>query len=206
MKQFLSFSIFCLVLGFGESLLAQDAVTLPRPDRITTAAPVPKKSPMNSASMLTSDGYVRVVYSQPMLRGRTMLGDQVPFGKVWRVGANESTELFTTSEMKVADKMLPAGAYSIYAIPEADSWTVIFNSDLGQWGAYSYKEEADVLRVTAPVLKDDNSYEAFTMFFENGDMVMAWGTSIVKVPVSFVGGKLPRTIKEKMMKPEPEKG
>ena len=206
MKYFFSFVVVSLVMGFGESLLAQDVVTLPRPDRITTAAPVAKKSPMNSCSMLTPDGYIRIVYSQPMLRGRTMLGDQVPYGKVWRVGANEATEIFTTAEMKVGDKTLQPGAYALFAIPEADSWTLIFSSDLGQWGAYNYKEESDVLRVSVPVVKSDNPYEAFTMFFEESNMVMAWGTSVVKVPVSFVAGTLPRTMKEKLTRPAPEKG
>ena len=170
---------------FGASLVAQDVQTLPRPDRITTTAPVPKKSPMNSASLLTDDGYARVVYSQPMLRGRQMLGDQVPYGKVWRLGANEATEIFTTAQMTVGGQALPAGVYAIYAIPSADNWTLIFSNQLGQWGAYSYDQSQDALRVTVPVTKNDNPYEAFTTFFEDGKMVMAWGESRVEVPVSF---------------------
>ena len=182
---FRSLVLCCLLTGFGESLLAQDAVILPRPDRITTAAPVAKKSPMNSASMLTEDGYIRIVYSQPMLRGRQMLGDQVPFGKIWRLGANEATELFTTADLQFGENVLPAGAYSVFAIPAEDNWTLIFNRGLGQWGAYNYEEDQDALRVMVPVTKSDNSYEAFTAFFQGNALNLAWGTTLVAVPVSF---------------------
>jgi len=169
--------------------MAQDAMmeaeTLPRADRITTTEPVPKKSPMNSASMRTDAGYVRVVYSQPMLRGRQMLGDQVPFGKVWRAGANEATEIFTTAALDFKGKVLPAGGYSVFVIPNADAWTVVFSKDLGQWGAYSYDEANDALRVDVPVAKNRDAYEAYTMFFEKGNLVMTWGTTRVDLPISF---------------------
>ncbi len=189
MNMLLRSATLALFLGFGVSLMAQDAATLPRPDRITTAAPVPKKSPMNSASMLTDGGYARIVYSQPMLRGRQMLGDQNQFGKVWRVGANEATELFTTADMRIGEVLLPAGAYSIFAIPEAEKWTVIFNAALGEWGAYSYDEGKDVARVEVPVIQDDNSYEAFTIFFEDSKLNMVWGTTKVMLPIAFVDEK-----------------
>ena len=186
----------CL-LGFGVSpLLAQDAEaqTLPRADRITTTAPVPKKSPMNSASLLTDGGYARVVYSQPMLRGRAMLGEQVPFGKVWRLGANEATELFTTAPMTVAGKPLPAGAYSLFAVPTDGTWTLIFNRGLGQWGAYGYDEAQDALRVDVPVERADKPYEALTMFFDDGQLVMAWADARVRVPVSFGAAGAPAAV------------
>lgn len=170
--------------------MAQDAMmeieTLPRADRITTTEPVPKKSPMNSASMHKGDGYVRVVYSQPMLRGRAMLGDQVAYGKVWRAGANEATELFTTEPLNLGNgKVLGTGAYSVFVIPQTDTWTVIFNKDLGQWGAYSYDESKDALRVDVPVKKNRDAYEAYTIFFEKGNLVMAWGTTRVELPMTF---------------------
>jgi len=140
---------------------------------------------MNSASMRTDDGYARIVYSQPMLRGRAMLGDQVAYGKVWRLGANEATEIFTTADMTIGGETLPAGAYSVFAMPEADAWTLIFSSDLGQWGAYNYDEGMDVLHVKVPTMKNDNAYEAFTTFFEDGKLIMAWGETRVEAPVSF---------------------
>jgi len=166
-----------------------DAETQPRADRITTTEPVPKKSPMNSASIRTKDGYVRVVYSQPMLRGRQMLGDQVSYGKVWRAGANEATELFTTKALRFEGEVLAPGAYSVFVIPEADKWTVVFNKDLGQWGAYSYDKSQDALRVDVPVKKNRDAYEAYTMFFEKGNLVMTWGTTRVELPIAFAATK-----------------
>ncbi len=181
--------------------MAQDALmeaeTLPRADRITTTEPVAKKSPMNSASMRTDAGYVRVVYSQPMLRGRAMLGDQVSYGKVWRAGANEATEIFTTSALDLGNgQLLPAGAYSLFVIPKADGWTIIFNKDLGQWGAYSYDESQDALRIDVPVKKNRDAYEAYTMFFEKGKLVMTWGTTRVELPMAFVAPPKKVKIKE----------
>ncbi len=173
------------VASFGVSLHAQDVKTQPRADKITSTAPVAKKSPMNSASMSTPDGYARVVYSQPMLRGRDMLGDQNAFGKVWRFGANEATELFLTADAMIGGKMLPAGAYSVFAIPNEKSWTLIFNSDLGEWGAYNYAEDKDVLRVDAPTKPGEESFEAFTIWFDAGNMNMAWGKTHVMVPIAF---------------------
>ncbi len=174
-----------LLTGSVLAVHAQDIVIQPRPDRITTTAPVAKKSPMNSASLATPKGYARIVYSQPMLRGREMFGDQVPFGKVWRLGANETTELFLTAEAQMGGKTLPAGAYSVFAIPEADKWTLIFNRDLGQWGAYNYDAGKDVLRVDVPVSRGEETFEAFTAYFDEGTLNLAWGTTRVVVPVVF---------------------
>ena len=180
--------------GFGASptALAQDVKIQPRASKITTAAPEAKKSPMNSTSLLTEDGYARIVYSQPMLRGRQMLGSEVDYGKVWRFGANEATELFLTEELEIGeDTELPAGAYAIFCIPSADSWTLIFNRGLGEWGAYNYDESLDVARVTLPVQRSDEAFEAFTIYFEDvpdaesDKLVMAWGNSKVEAMVEF---------------------
>lgn len=172
--------------AFAQDSAAIVAVTLqPRPDRVTTGEPVAKPSPMNSTSIATPDGYARLVYSQPMLRGREMLGDQNPYGTLWRLGANESTELFTTADMTVADQRLPAGAYSVFCIPTAETWTLIFSSDLGQWGAYTYDEGKDVLRVEVPVTEADEAFEAFTAYFDESALHFAWGTARVDVPVAF---------------------
>ena len=180
------------VVGFGASpaLHAQDVAIQPRASNVTTTAPQPKKSPMNSTSLRTKDGYARIVYSQPMLRGRDMLGDKVPYGKVWRFGANEATEIFLTEELEInGETEIPAGAYAIFCIPGEDSWTLIFSESLGEWGAYNYDESEDVARVTLPVTEGDNAFEAFTIYFEEvageeqDKLVMAWGGSRVEAMV-----------------------
>ena len=181
------------VVGFGASpaLHAQDVAIQPRASNVTTTAPQPKKSPMNSTSLRTKDGYARIVYSQPMLRGRQMLGEEVAYGQVWRLGANEATELFLTEELEIAEAELPAGAYAVFAIPSAESWTLIFNRGLGEWGAYNYDESLDVARVTLPVQTGDEAYEAFTIYFEDvpdsdeDKLVMAWGSNRVEATVEF---------------------
>jgi hypothetical protein len=201
LRSFLLGTMFC----FGVSLMAQDAQTsietLPRADRITTTEPVAKKSPMNSASIRSEAGYARIVYSQPMLRGRQMLGDQVPYGKVWRAGANEATELFTTARLELKDEAqsLAPGAYSLFIIPQADRWTIIFNKDLGQWGAYNYDESHDVLRVDVPVQSTKEAYEAFTTFFEGEKLVMAWGETRVELPFVMVEADTPAKPKRRVL-------
>jgi len=137
-------------------------------------------------------GYARVVYSRPAKNGREVFGTLVPYGKVWRVGANEATEIKFLSDATIQGKQVKAGVYTLYAIPTETAWTIILNSDLDQWGAYSYKQDMDVLRVTAPVKKTDEPVENLTIQFKKvGDnvkesiMVIAWDNTMVEIPVSF---------------------
>ncbi|GAB3956240.1 hypothetical protein GCM10028805_45480 [Spirosoma harenae] len=136
--------------------------------------------------------YARVTYSRPAKNGREIFGKQTPFGKVWRVGANEATEIKFFTDATVQGKKIKAGVYSFYAIPAENEWTLIFSSDLDQWGAYSYKPELDVLRVTAPVKKAEETVENLSIQFKKaGDnmkdsiMMIAWDNTLVEVPISF---------------------
>lgn len=147
------------------------------------------KSPMDIASYPTSykeaDKSVRVIYSRPQLKGRS-LADLAPEGKVWRTGANEATEITFYKDATVGGKTIKAGTYSLFTIPGDDEWTIILNSNLNQWGAYSYDSDADVARVTATASTDDEELEAFSIAFEdNGNMVMGWGTTRVSLPIGF---------------------
>lgn len=136
--------------------------------------------------------FARVTYSRPAKNGRDVFGKLVPYEKVWRVGANEATEVKFFTDATIQGKTIKAGVYSLYAIPNETEWTLIFNSDLDQWGAYSYKPELDVLRVTAPVRKSEEPLENLSIQFKKaGDkvneavMMIAWDTTLVEVPVSF---------------------
>ncbi|SFB75489.1 Protein of unknown function [Flagellimonas taeanensis] len=147
------------------------------------------KSPMDIASFPASykeaDKSVRVIYSRPQLKGRS-LADLAPEGKVWRTGANEATEVTFYKDATIGGKTVKAGTYSLFTIPGDDEWTVILNSNLNQWGAYSYDSDADVARVTATASTDDEELEAFSIAFEDdGEMVMGWGTTRVSLPISF---------------------
>jgi Protein of unknown function (DUF2911) len=90
---------------------------------------------------------VTINYSTPAVKGRTIWGDLVPYGKVWRTGANEATIFETDKDLTVHDKVLPAGKYALFTIPGEKEWTWIFNAVWDQWGAYKYDDSKDVLRI-----------------------------------------------------------
>jgi len=136
--------------------------------------------------------FARVTYSRPAKKEREVFGKLIPYGKVWRVGANEATEIKLFTDATIQGKKLKAGVYSFYAIPNETEWTLIFSTDLDQWGAYSYKPELDVLRVTAPVKKSEELVENLSIQFKKaGDnvkesiMMIAWDNALIEVPVTF---------------------
>lgn len=96
---------------------------------------------------------VRVSYSRPQKNGRMVFGELVEFGKVWRLGANEATEIELFKDVKIGGNKLKKGRYTIYAIPVADKWTIIFNKETDIWGAFQYDSKKDVLRIDVRVLK-----------------------------------------------------
>lgn len=137
-----------------------------------------------------SAAVAKIIYGRPQKKGRTMLGGTDAFGKVWRLGANETTEIKLFKDVTFGDKVVKAGTYSLYAIPNATEWTIIFNSKLDTWGAYEYEESKDVVRFTVPVGKLDAELEAFTISFDEAsggksNLNFAWETTLVKVPVQF---------------------
>jgi hypothetical protein len=141
--------------------------------------------------MKYEDTYVKLTYSQPHKKGRNVFGELVPYGQVWRTGANEATEITLTGDLKIKDETLTAGTYTIFTIPNIDRWTIIFNKQLGQWGAYNYSEKADVLRVEVPTGKIEKVvYEPFTIAIEqkneNAELQMMWDKTKVSIPVTFI--------------------
>ena len=114
---------------------------------------------------------IRIAYSAPSVKGRTVWGDLVPYGKVWRTGANEATTFETDKEIKINGEKLPAGKYALFTIPGESEWTFIFNSEWDQWGAFKYDQSKDLLRVKAKPEKSS----AFTekMKFEIKDKMVA---------------------------------
>lgn len=155
----------------------------------------PEKTPASPLAMaakkLDDTTYVKVTYSSPRIQDpktgqkREIFGKLVPYGEVWRLGANAATELTTTGDLEFAGKRLPAGTYALFAVPQEDKWTLIVNKDLGQWGAYKYKKESDVLRVDVPAKKAPDTYEAFTISFDDKGTALnfAWENTQVSVPV-----------------------
>jgi hypothetical protein len=134
--------------------------------------------------------FARVSYSRPAKKDREVFGKLIPFGKVWRAGANEATEIKFYQDVVIQGKKLSAGVYSVYAIPNEKEWTIIFNSDLDQWGAYNYDAAKDVVRVNVPALKTEAIVENFTIqFAKKADnavvMQLTWDRTLVELPLSF---------------------
>ncbi|MGB1020082.1 MAG: DUF2911 domain-containing protein [Flavobacteriaceae bacterium] len=147
------------------------------------------KSPLDMIEFPTANNQpnkmARVLYSRPQLRGRDV-AVVVPEGKLWRMGANEATELTLYAAKKLNGKTIPAGSYTLYAIPSEGQMTVIVNSATHVWGAYGYKEADDVARITVPLEEVGESLEAFSMAFEaqdsGFDLHMGWGNFRARVP------------------------
>ena len=152
---------------------------------------VPKSrlSPLDMATLKYQDNYIKITYSRPEKRGRKVFGELVPLGKVWQTGDNEATEITFSKDMKINGKRMKAGTYAIFTIPEADKWTIIFNSVLGQWGAYNYNPNKDVLRFSVPVEQTDKTYESFTIRLElqnhEAELQMMWDRTKVSFPMEF---------------------
>lgn len=165
-------ALLALALGLSATSVAQEALE-------------PKSSPLDQTYANFGDSYVKIVYSRPSKRDREIFGDLVPFDKVWRTGANAATEITTTGDITIGGQELPAGTYSLYTIPTEDSWTIIINSDLGQWGAYRYNEENDVLRFTVKTEETSETYEPFTIKLdgEEGKLYMMWDDTQVSIPI-----------------------
>lgn len=177
MKNVFTIALVAVALVFSVEASAQDFAGL-------------DKSPMDAAafpsSYKVSDKTVRITYSRPQLKGRS-ISDLAPAGKVWRTGANEAPEITFYKDVTFGGTAVAAGTYSLFTIPGEGEWTVILNKNLNQWGAYSYDEGADVARVKAKASSDGKSLEEFSVTFKEVDggahMVMGWGSTRVAVPV-----------------------
>lgn len=156
----------------------------------TEPAPEPRPSPLALAQVTLDDGtYVKVHYSSPRMRGREIFGGLVPLNEVWRFGANEATELTITRSIEFGGEELSAGSYAIFAIPGEETWTIIVNGGLGQWGAFSYSDDDDVLRIDVPAETTEKTHEAFTIRFDEADggsganMVAVWADTQISIPI-----------------------
>ena len=134
--------------------------------------------------------YVRVTYSRPAKKDREVFGKLIPYGKVWRTGANEATEIKFYQDVTIQGKKINAGTYALFTIPNEKEWTIILNSDLDYWGAYSYNEAKDVMRVTVPVKKAENVMENFTIQFSKGNqndtiMQLGWDNTVAELSIKF---------------------
>lgn len=155
-----------------------------------------KKSFSPEEEVFYSDGNLklRVFYNRPYKKNREIFGSLVPFGKVWRTGANEATMFETNKTILIEGKKLNPGTYSFWTIPDTTTWMAIFNSESGQWGI-NHKGEAnrnpalDVLNIPVHAVKQERVFEQFTIAFEKvgeeAEMVLLWDNTVVAIPFSY---------------------
>ena len=136
----------CLLVGGSPSPLAALNPSS-NPDPAGDAATFPQLSPLATIQQTVGTTVITVTYHRPAVRGRAIWGALVPYGQVWRAGANESTTIRFSDPVKIQDHKIPAGTYSLFMIPQDGSWTVILNRRARQWGAFEYDPRQDVLRV-----------------------------------------------------------
>jgi hypothetical protein len=145
---------------------------------------------------------IQVRYSRPYKKGRVIFGTRdakggpaplVPYGKVWRTGANEATQFETNKDLNFNGKILKAGTYSLWTIPGEQSWTVMFNSEYGQWGIdfngeANHNPKDDVVTIEVPARIQDKVFEQFTISLEDVDdemeMNLLWDMTLVTLPFS----------------------
>ena len=131
----------------------------------------------------------RVVYSRPQKRGRKLFGDLVSYGQIWRLGANEATEIEFFQDVKIDGKTLKKGRYTLYALVNEDKWTLIFNKETDTWDAFAYDPSKDVLRSTVPVEKKSDITEAFSISFQKAakgaNLVISWDDVMVQLPIGW---------------------
>ena len=137
---------------------------------------------------MTEPLVARVIYSRPKKEGRTIFGGLVEYGKVWRLGANEATEIEFYRKVNIGGKKISKGRYTLYAIVNENSWTFILNSETDTWGAFKYNAEKDVIRIDVPVEKINEPVESLAMTFEkennNINLVVAWENVKVGLPIT----------------------
>ena len=143
-----------------------------------------QKSPRKNAKGTIGGASIEIDYGAPSVKGRKIWGGLEKYGAVWRAGANENTTVSFDKDVKVAGQALPAGKYGFFIIPnETGEWTVIFSKKNDAWGAYSYSESDDALRVSVnPEMVDDNQEELMYAVANEG-ILFAWEKARLNIPV-----------------------
>lgn len=195
--------LFALILGLGftacgdagagqgdaEGETTADSTAMTEADTEDEAPEEDKskrKSPPMTAEGEFGTAKVTIDYGAPAARGRAIFGDLVPYNEVWRTGANEATTIELSEDLMIEGETLSAGKYALFTIPGEESWTIIFNKEADQWGAYDYDEAEDALRVeVTPQALEEN---VDVMQFEIMDDVIAlrWADQEVSLSVSNV--------------------
>ncbi|HYL93719.1 MAG TPA: DUF2911 domain-containing protein [Alphaproteobacteria bacterium] len=145
-----------------------------------------RPSPPGTASIELKGKKVTIDYSRPSVRGRKIMGELVPYGQVWRTGANEATTLTTGTDLNIGGAKVPAGTYTLYTLPGESAWKLIINKQTGQWGT-EYDEAQDLVRIDMQKSATAKLVEQFTISFSVKDnntfLVLEWENTRVSVPI-----------------------
>ena len=170
---------------------------------------MPAPSPAQTIKQEFGLSNVELSYSRPVKKGRKIFGDLVPYNAVWRTGANGATTLTFGDNVVIGGKEIPAGKYGLLSIPGATSWTLIITKQTDVTSPAAYKQEEDLVRVTAKVKPLNTSVENFTIQFDNiqpesCDLIISWDKSIVSLPIKTnVDAKIMASIEESMKSDKP---
>ncbi|WP_460621416.1 DUF2911 domain-containing protein [Hymenobacter tenuis] len=174
------FNLLTLLLLVGVAACTQEKNPEEKPTR---------PSPQATVTGGVTNATFTIRYSRPSAKERKIFGGLVPYGQVWRTGANEATTFTVTENVLVQGQPLPAGTYALFTIPTEKSWTIIFNQTPNQWGAYEYQPEQDILRVQAKPAPTTGLVEQFLITANQaGEVTLAWENT----QVSFVVREAPQ--------------
>jgi hypothetical protein len=176
-KQFAVLGVGCLTLGLMAVLGSAQMDKASRP------------SPAAKASCTLADGKtITMDYSSPRAKGRKIYGGLVPYGEVWRAGANEATTFVTTGELMVGGTHVPAGSYTIFAIPNKDKWTLVVSKKTGEWGTAYPGASEDLARIDMKASTLPAAVENFTIAFDKTasgcTLRMDWETTRASIDIS----------------------
>ena len=154
----------------------------------TAQVKMPAPSPTQTVKQDFGTGNIELVYSRPSMKGRKIFGDLVPYNKLWRTGANAATKIIFNEPVEIGGKKIDTGTYVLYTIPGIDSWEIILNKGLKNWGIDGYKETEDVVRFKVEPMKMKKKLETFTMEFsdikpETCSLDIKWDKTSVSIPV-----------------------
>jgi len=150
---------------------------------------MPAPSPTQTIKQNFGMGSIELTYSRPGVKGRKVFGDLVPYDKLWRTGANAATKIVFTDPVEIGQKKIDSGTYVLYTIPGVDSWEIILNKGLTNWGVEGYKESEDVVRFKVEPYKVKPAVETFAMQFgnikpESCELYIKWQKTGVTIPIT----------------------
>lgn len=149
---------------------------------------IPAVSPRQAVEQQFSVTKISIEYGRPAVKGRKIFGELVPFGQVWRAGANEATKITFGQDVIFGGQKVKKGTYALYVIPQEKDWKIILNKGVSNWGAYSYDAKDDVASTTVPIKMMSEKMERFTINFEDItdeklNLVFEWDKTRADVPV-----------------------